>query len=261
MEKTIEVKKLTKIYQLGAINYGTLYHDLQSFAARLTKKEDPNRTIAHFKTRDSANFTNLVHALSNVSFYVKKGEVMGIIGKNGAGKSVLLKILSRITGPTSGFAVLRGRVGAILEVGTGFHPELTGRENIYLNGAILGMRHSEIKNKLESIIAFSEIGRYIDTPVKRYSSGMYVRLAFAVAIHLEAEILIFDEVLAVGDEDFQKKCLKEIKKTVRSGRTVLFVSHSMAAIKRICDRVIVLDNGRFIACHKPSKAIRIYHDL
>ncbi len=183
-------------------------------------------------------------ALKDVSFEVAEGEVVGIIGRNGAGKSTLLKILSRITEPTSGRAVLRGRVGSLLEVGTGFHPELTGRENIYLNGAVLGMRKSEITRRFDEIVAFAEIDRFLDTPVKRYSSGMYVRLAFAVAAHLEPEILVVDEVLAVGDATFQKKCLGKMGDVAKSGRTVLFVSHNMAAVKSLCSRGVLLDHGQ-----------------
>jgi len=182
-------------------------------------------------------------ALKDISFEIKRGEVVGIIGRNGAGKSTLLKILSRITAPTAGEVEIRGRVGSLLEVGTGFHPELTGRENIYLNGAILGMKKAEIERKFDEIVSFAEIEKFIDTPVKRYSSGMYVRLAFAVAVHLEPEVLIIDEVLAVGDAEFQRKCFNKIKTIGQGGRTILFVSHNMAAVRNICDRGFVLDKG------------------
>ena len=188
-----------------------------------------------------------VWALRDVSFDIREGEVVGIIGRNAAGKSTLLKVLSRITEPTKGFAEVRGRVGSLLEVGTGFHPELTGRENIYLNGAILGMRKAEIARKFDEIVAFAEIEKFLDTPVKRYSSGMYVRLAFAVAAHLETEILLVDEVLAVGDAQFQKKCFEKVRSVGRSGRTILFVSHNMAALRQVCQRGIVLQGGTVVA--------------
>ncbi|MCZ7663052.1 MAG: ABC transporter ATP-binding protein [Thermoleophilia bacterium] len=200
-------------------------------------------------------------ALRDVSFAVPQGEAVGIIGRNGAGKSTLLKILSRITEPTEGYADLFGRVGALLEVGTGFHPELTGRENIFLNGAILGMRKAEIQRQFDAIVDFAEISRFIDTPVKRYSSGMYVRLAFAVAAHLEPEILLVDEVLAVGDIDFQKKCLGKMGEVAHEGRTVLFVSHNMAAIQNLCDTGIVLDGGRLVTMAPVAEAIHHYHEL
>src|SRR5438477_3696998 len=198
-------------------------------------------------------------ALKDVSFEVKRGEVVGIIGRNGAGKSTLLKILSRITEPTEGKVTLRGRVASLLEVGTGFHPELTGRENIYLNGAVLGMSRSAIRSRFEEIVAFAEVERFLDTPVKRYSSGMYVRLAFAVAAHLESEILIVDEVLAVGDAEFQRKCLGKMQDvSQREGRTVLFVSHNMQAITNLCSRVILINKGSIIQDDVPSKVIRDY---
>jgi lipopolysaccharide transport system ATP-binding protein len=200
----------------------------------------------------------LIWALKDVCFEVRQGEVLGIIGRNGAGKSTLLKILSRITEPTEGYAEIRGRVGSLLEVGTGFHPELTGRENIYLNGAILGMTRAEIKRKLDEIVAFAEIEKFIDTPVKRYSSGMYVRLAFAVAAHLEPEILLVDEVLAVGDASFQKKCLGKMDDVVREGRTVLFVSHNMAAVRNLCLKCILLESGRITHQGETGKVIEAY---
>ena len=189
-----------------------------------------------------------------MSFEIQQGEVVGIIGRNGAGKSTLLKILSRITEPTRGYADIRGRVGSLLEVGTGFHPELTGRENIFLNGAILGMRRAEIRRKFDEIVAFAEVEKFLDTPVKRYSSGMYVRLAFAVAAHLEPEILLVDEVLAVGDARFQKKCLDKMEDVGHGGRTVLFVSHNMPAITRICQRAILLDGGRVVSNGPPARS-------
>lgn len=197
-------------------------------------------------------------ALKDVSFEIKRGEVVGVIGRNGAGKSTLLKILSRITEPTVGRVEIRGRVASLLEVGTGFHPELTGRENIYLNGAILGMSRAEIKRKFDEIVAFAEVEKFLDTPVKRYSSGMYVRLAFAVAAHLEPEILVVDEVLAVGDAEFQKKCLGKMKDVADHGRTVLFVSHNMAAVSNLCSKAAVLKSGRLVDMGNTDKVIREY---
>ena len=242
MAKTvIKVENLYKEYRLGVINHGTLVKDLQSCWARLLGKTDPNSKI---DANNNNNDNNSHLALKNLSFEVKQGEILGIIGLNGAGKSTLLKILSRVTGCSSGQICIKGRIASLLEVGTGFHPELTGRQNIYLNGAILGMSKKEIALKFDEIYYFSEIGRYIDTPVKRYSSGMKVRLAFAVAAHLEAEILIVDEVLAVGDTQFQKKCLGKMKDVTGHGRTVLFVSHNMGAIRNLCSRCILLKDGQ-----------------
>mgnify|MGYP000925458129 CR=1 FL=1 len=207
--------------------------------------------------------SNKFWALRHVSFEIEHGQVMGIIGKNGAGKSTLLKILSRVAEPTEGYAEIRGRVGSLLEVGTGFHPELTGRENIYLNGAILGMKRAEIDRKFDEIVAFSEIGKFLDTPVKRYSSGMYMRLAFAVSAHLEPEVLVVDEVLAVGDAEFQRKCLGKMSDVASEGRTVLFVSHNMSAIQRLTSECIVLDNGQMIMRAPTAKAVDYYltHDF
>jgi len=199
-----------------------------------------------------------IWAVKDVSFEMPAGEVLGVIGRNGAGKSTLLKILSRITEPTEGIAIIRGRVGSLLEVGTGFHPELTGRENVYLNGAILGMRKREIERKFDEIVAFAEVERFIDTPVKRYSSGMYVRLAFAVAAHLEPEVLLVDEVLAVGDTAFQKRCLGRMGEVAREGRTVLFVSHNLIAVRTLCERAILLRDGRLAADGTPAEAIDAY---
>ena len=242
LKTVISVEKLYKEYKLGVISHGTLYHDMQSWWARIRGKEDPNSIISVHHSSDVEEGSFL--ALNDVSFEVKEGEILGIIGKNGAGKSTLLKILSRITSPTKGQIKIKGRVGSLLEVGTGFHPELTGRENIYLNGAILGMRKWEIDKKLDEIIDFAGIERHIDTPVKRYSSGMYVRLAFSVAAHLDPEILAVDEVLAVGDADFQKKCLGKMKDISEGqGRTVLFVSHNMKSILNLCTRTILLKDG------------------
>src|SRR5690554_5893922 len=237
----IKVEDLGKKYRLGTIGTGTLRHDLNRWWKILRGKEDPYSKIGE----GSQGHPNQDEywALKKVNFEVKRGDVLGIIGKNGAGKSSLLKILSRITTPTIGQIKIKGRIASLLEVGTGFHPELTGRENIFLNGAILGMTKNEIKNKLDEIIAFSGVEQYIDTPVKRYSSGMYVRLAFAVAAHLEPEILIVDEVLAVGDAEFQKRCLGKMNKIATEGRTILFVSHNMAAVESLCTTGIVLDKG------------------
>ncbi len=241
-DSIIEVESLAKEYRLGVISHQTLTKDLQSWWARVRGKEDPNAPLVS-QQGDNAS-SGRFWALKDVTFQVRQGDVVGVIGRNGAGKSTLLKILSRVTSPSRGEVRLRGRVASLLEVGTGFHPELTGRENIFLNGAILGMDKNEIRRKFDEIVDFSEIGRFIDTPVKRYSSGMYVRLAFAVAAHLEPEILVVDEVLAVGDAPFQKKCLGKMGEVAGQGRTVLFVSHNMQAIKNLCDRGILIDKGR-----------------
>ncbi|MES2762445.1 MAG: ABC transporter ATP-binding protein [Bacteroidota bacterium] len=239
----IKVEGLGKQYRLGKVGAATLSSDLNRWIAKVRGKEDPNLKIGEVNDRTKVSTSNLVWALKDINFEVKQGDVLGIIGKNGAGKSTLLKILSRVTAPTIGDIKVKGRIASLLEVGTGFHPELSGRENIYLNGAILGMTKQEIKNKFDEIVDFSGVERYIDTPVKRYSSGMYVRLAFAVAAHLEPEILIVDEVLAVGDAEFQKKCLGKMKDVSGQGRTVLFVSHNMAAVKGLCTTGIVLEQG------------------
>lgn len=254
MSIVVSVEHVSKSYKLGQIGAGTLNEDIQSFWARLRGKEDPTKKI-HDQHEDGS-----IHvALRDVSFDVIEGEVLGIVGKNGAGKSTLLKILSSITSPTSGTIKMRGRVASLLEVGTGFHPELSGRENIFLNGAILGMTRNEVARKFDEIVEFSGVSKFIDTPVKRYSSGMYVRLAFAVAAHLEPEILIVDEVLAVGDADFQKKCMGKMKDvSVGEGRTVLFVSHNMEAVKNLCNRVVLLDKGGVIEIGSPSATINTY---
>lgn len=237
----IQVENLCKHYRLGTIGGATLREDLGRWWARARGKPDPWARVDEVaRTNDGGEG---FWALRDVSFEVREGEVLGVIGRNGAGKSTLLKILSRITSPTSGRALIRGRVGSLLEVGTGFHPELTGRENIYLNGAILGMTRAEITRKLDEIIEFAEMAKFIDTPVKRYSSGMTVRLAFAVAAHLEPEILIVDEVLAVGDAEFQNKCIRKLGDTATSGRTVMFVSHNMSAVRRLCTSAIMLARG------------------
>jgi len=257
----IEVDNLWKEYRLGIINHHTLSCDLQSWWARLRGKDDPNSQIDSERspvTSHQSQNEDSFWALENVSFEVRQGDILGIIGRNGAGKSTLLKILSQVTAPTKGEVRYKGRIASLLEVGTGFHPELTGRENIFLNGAILGMSKADIRRNIEEIIAFAEIDKFIDTPVKRYSSGMYVRLAFAVAAHLEPEILIVDEVLAVGDALFQKKCLGKMKEVGKEGRTVLFVSHNMSAIRSLCSRSIMLDKGKAVFAGSVPQAIDRY---
>lgn len=243
----IQVEHLHKLYRIGTIGSGTLKQDLSRWwNVKMKGREDPLQMIADVD-RGNMGVTNLFWALHDINFTVKPGEVLGLIGKNGAGKSTLLKILSRVTRPTKGVIKGRGKISSLLEVGTGFHDELTGRENIYLNGNILGLTRKQIDRKLDEIIAFSGVEPYIDTPVKRYSSGMYVRLAFSVAAHLEPDILIVDEVLAVGDSEFQKKCLGKMRDVSKhDGRTILFVSHSMQAVQSFCQRVLLLDKGRII---------------
>lgn len=253
-DTVIRVENLYKEYRLGVLGHGTLTRDLQSWWARVRGKEDPNAKIGQDYKNNGRRFL----ALEDVSLEVKQGEVLGIIGRNGAGKSTLLKILSRVTAPTKGLVKIKGRIASLLEVGTGFHPELTGRENIYLNGAILGMTKKEIDKKFDEIVDFAEIEKFIDTPVKRYSSGMYVRLAFAVAAHLEPEILLVDEVLAVGDASFQKKCLGKMGEVAQGGRTVLFVSHNMGAVQKLCRRCILLDQGNLILNDNADQVISSY---
>ncbi len=253
-EPVIRIEHLSKEYRLGVIGSGTLSQDLQSAWARLRGKEDPNSKVG-----DLGQFGKKFWALKDINLTINKGEAVGIIGANGAGKSTLLKILSRVTIPTEGDAYLNGRVASMLEVGTGFHGELTGRENIYMNGAILGMSRKEVDSKIEEIIDFSECRQFIDTPVKRYSSGMYVKLAFAVAAHLDAEILIMDEVLAVGDVKFQKKCLGKMGDVANTdGKTVLYVSHNMATIRQLCTRCIVLSHGQVVFDGDVVDAIGVY---
>jgi lipopolysaccharide transport system ATP-binding protein len=293
----IQVDRLWKKYRLGVLGTGTLRHDFNRWLHRTLGKPDPyakvgeapKREERRAKREDGGSKTESrsplsalrspvdapsplsplpspssslrddeMWALRDVSFEVKQGEILGIIGRNGAGKSTLLKILSRVTAPTSGEVRVKGRIASLLEVGTGFHPELTGRENIFLNGAILGMTKAEIKSKLDEIVAFAEIERFLDTPVKRYSSGMYVRLAFAVAAHLEPDILIVDEVLAVGDAEFQKKCLGKMQDAAKGGRTVLFVSHNMSAVEALCSRGILLEGGSVILDGSAPEAVRRY---
>lgn len=238
----ISVENLSKQYDLGVIGTGTISRDLNRWWARVRKQPDPYTRIGQKDAYERIGESIL--ALDDVSFTVQQGEALGIIGRNGAGKSTLLKILSRVTAPTSGVVKVKGRIGSLLEVGTGFHPELTGRENVYLNGAILGMKKVEVTRKFDEIVSFAGVEKFIDTPVKRYSSGMYVRLAFAVAAHLDPEILIVDEVLAVGDAEFQKKCLGKMGDVAGEGRTVLFVSHNMTAINSLCKRAVLLDRGK-----------------
>jgi len=240
----IKVENLSKAYQLGQIGTGTISRDLERWYARIRGKEDPFLRIGESNDQNTKSESDVVWSLKDINFEIEQGDAVGIIGRNGAGKSTLLKILSKVTAPTTGKISGHGRIASLLEVGTGFHPELSGRENIFLNGAILGMRKKEIQRKLDEIVDFAGIERYLDTPVKRYSSGMYVRLAFAVAAHLESEILIVDEVLAVGDAEFQKKCLGKMGEVSKGeGRTVLFVSHNMGAVKQLCNSGIVLKNG------------------
>lgn len=244
----ISVENLSKMYRLGRVNSGSFGHDVKRWWANVRGKEDPFSMVASENDRtQKGNGSEYVWALKDVSFDVQKGDVLGIVGRNGAGKSTLLKMLTRVTLPTTGSIKAKGRIASLLEVGTGFHPDLTGRENIFLNGAILGMSKTEIKKKFDEIVDFSGVERYIDTPVKRYSSGMYVRLAFGVAAHLESEILIIDEVLAVGDTEFQKKCLGKMGDVAnKEGRTVLFVSHNTAAVIQLCNKAVYMENGKLL---------------
>ena len=251
----VKVSGVKKMYKLGQIGGGTLQADLQSWWARVRHKEDPNAIIGEEERSRGDTFM----ALNGVDLTIYQGEAVGIIGKNGAGKSTLLKLLSKVTAPTQGDIDIYGRIASMLEVGTGFHGEMTGRENVYLNGAILGMTKAEIDEKMEDIIEFSEVREFIDTPVKRYSSGMYVKLAFSVAAHLNSEIMIMDEVLAVGDMAFQKKCLTKMREAAsKEGRTVLYVSHNMNTIRQLCDRCIVLDKGKVIFEGDVEQAINVY---
>lgn len=274
-DTVIRVESLWKKYRLGLIGTGTLRHDLNRWWHRVCGKPDPYALVGMGQKRDvqghksemardtsDASSPPLgddeIWALRDVSLEVKRGEILGVIGSNGAGKSTLLKILSRVTAPTSGEVKVKGRIASLLEVGTGFHPELTGRENIFLNGAILGMAKDEIKRKFDEIVAFAEVDKFIDTPVKRYSSGMYVRLAFAVAAHLDPEILVVDEVLAVGDASFQKKCLGKMGDVAQGGRTVLFVSHNMTAVKTLCSRSMLLEHGALQMAGETPNVINAY---
>ena len=255
----IKAENISKQYRLGQVGTGTLTHDLNRFWHKIRGNEDPYLKIGEANDRSSKGSSDYVWSLQDINFEIEQGDAVGIIGRNGAGKSTLLKILSKVTKPTTGKIYTKGRIASLLEVGTGFHPEMTGRENIYLNGAILGMTKKEITRKFDEIVDFSGVERYIDTPVKRYSSGMYVRLAFAVAAHLESEILIVDEVLAVGDAEFQKKCLGKMGDVSKGeGRTVLFVSHNIAAVKNLCQKGILLKDGNLITQGAIEHVINTY---
>jgi lipopolysaccharide transport system ATP-binding protein len=256
----IKFSNVSKQYRLGSIGTGTLSHDLNRWwIMNIQGKDDPYLKIGQENDRENKSISDYVWALRDINFEVTKGEVLGIIGKNGAGKSTLLKILSRVTTPSTGRIVAQGRIASLLEVGTGFHPEMTGRENIYMNGSIMGMTKSEITRKLDEIVDFAGVEKYLDTPVKRYSSGMTVRLGFAIAAHLEPEILVVDEVLAVGDAEFQKKALGRMKHVSQNdGRTVLFVSHNMQAITNLCSRVILLNKGSIVEDSNPIDVVRNY---
>ncbi|WP_081212332.1 ABC transporter ATP-binding protein [Salegentibacter sediminis] len=259
MSVILKAENISKQYRLGNVGTGTLGDDLKRWWYSIRGKEDPFLKVGGVNDRSAKATEDYIWALRDINFEVKQGEVLGIIGKNGAGKSTLLKLLSRVTSPTTGSIKTKGRIASLLEIGTGFHPELTGRENIFMNGAVLGMTRAEIKAKLDEIIAFSGCEMYIDTPVKRYSSGMTVRLGFAVAAHLEPEILVIDEVLAVGDAEFQKKAIGKMNSLSKGeGRTVLFVSHNMASVKSLCDRGIVLENGLSVYEGGVEKAINFY---
>ena len=262
MSTAIEFDHVGKQYRLGLVSTKTLSHDLNRWwQMSVLRKGDPYLKIGEVNDRSKAGNSEYVWALRDIDFKIERGDVVGIIGKNGAGKSTLLKLLSKVTGPTTGFIRARGRIGALLEVGTGFHPEMTGRENIYMNGAIMGMSKSEVSRKLDEIIDFSGCERYIDTPVKRYSSGMTVRLGFAVAAHLEPEILVVDEVLAVGDAEFQKKAIGKMQDVSRGeGRTVLFVSHNMQSIRNLCRQCVLLENGHVKKIGDTDEIVDYYID-
>ena len=253
MALAVKIENLSKYYQLGVINNGMLWKDLQSYAARIFKRPDPNVKIGREKVYDKTGFW----ALSGIDLEIEHGDRVAIMGRNGAGKSTLLKILCRITAPTEGSFHIKGRIASLLEVGTGFHPELTGRDNIFMNGSILGMKRREIASKLEEIIAFSEIDtHHIDTPVKRYSSGMYVRLGFSIAAHLESEIMISDEVLGVGDLAFRKKAIAKMKElSQQQGRTVLFVSHFPQLVLELCNKGLIIDHGKMIMEQGPIDGV------
>lgn len=254
----LKAENISKQYRLGQLGTGTISHDLNRFWAKVRGKEDPYLKVGDANDRSKSGGSDYVWSLKDINFEVKQGEVLGIIGKNGAGKSTLLKILSQVTTPTTGIVKAKGRIAALLEVGTGFHPDLSGRENIFLNGAILGMSKQEIRSKLDEIVDFSGVAKYLDTPVKRYSSGMTVRLGFAIAAHLEPEILIVDEVLAVGDQEFQDKCIGKMKDVSHSGRTVLFVSHNLGAVQNLCGTCLYLKNGQIKESGITSNIIESY---
>ena len=259
MALAIKAENVSKAYQLGQIGTGTLGNDLTRWFAKIKGKEDPFLKVGETNDRTVKGTSDVVWSLKDINFEIKEGDSVGVIGRNGAGKSTLLKLLSRVTSPTTGEINVKGRIASLLEVGTGFHPELSGRENIFLNGAILGMRKKEIQRKFDEIVDFSGVERYIDTPVKRYSSGMYVRLAFAVAAHLESEILIVDEVLAVGDAEFQRKCLGKMGEVSKGeGRTILFVSHNMASVLSLCNKGIVLANGKVVNSGSTASSVSYY---
>ncbi|WP_395052110.1 ABC transporter ATP-binding protein [Flavobacterium sp.] len=256
---SIKAENISKQYRLGEVGTGTLSHDLNRFLNKIRGKEDPYLKIGVENDRNLKATSDYVWSLKDINFEVNQGDAVGIIGRNGAGKSTLLKLLSKVTKPTTGSFKVNGRISSLLEVGTGFNPEMTGKENIYLNGAILGMRKQEINRKFDEILDFSGVERYVDTPVKRYSSGMYVRLAFAVAAHLESEILIVDEVLAVGDAEFQRKCLGKMGDvSSKEGRTVLFVSHNMGAVKSLCNNGILLNKGKIETFGNVDECVSIY---
>lgn len=255
----IQAEHIYKQYRLGKVGRKSLHDDINRWMHKLAGKEDPYLQVGDINDRTTKASSDYVWALQDVSFSVKQGDVLGVLGRNGAGKSTLLKILSKVTAPTKGSIKIKGRIASLLEVGTGFHPELSGRDNIFLNGAILGMTRKEIQRKFDEIVAFAGVERYIDTPVKRYSSGMYVRLAFAVAAHLEPDILIVDEVLAVGDAEFQKKCLGKMKDvSAKDGRTILFVSHNIVAIKTLCTSGILLENGKKVFDGEVDELLKTY---
>lgn len=261
MSVAIKAQGIGKAYQLGEFSTGTITQDIERWWALLRGKEDPFLKLGETNDRSKKGESNIVWSLRDIDFEINQGDAVGIIGRNGAGKSTLLKVLSRVTTPTIGSIKIKGRIASLLEVGTGFHPELTGKENIFLNGAILGMRKHEIKRKFDEIVDFAGVERYIDTPVKRYSSGMYVRLAFAVAAHLESEILVVDEVLAVGDAEFQQKCIGKMDTVSKNeGRCVLFVSHNMTSITNLCQKGIFLKNGKLEFSGTSQEAVKLYNN-
>jgi len=262
MPVAIKAENISKMYQLGQISAGALVHDIERWVSKLRGKGDPFLKVGEVNDRTTAGESNVVWSLKDVNFEIEQGDTFGIIGNNGAGKSTLLKVISRVTNPTSGRITGLGRIASLLEVGTGFHPELTGKENVFLNGAILGMRKQEIARKFEEIVDFAGVERYIDTPVKRYSSGMYVRLAFAVAAHLDSEILILDEVLSVGDVGFQKKCMQKMRDiNHKEGRTILFVGHNMASLRQLCNKGMILVNGQAGPVEPIDKCISAYLNI
>jgi len=258
--RVIKAENISKLYRLGQVGTGSMFHDVNRWWHTMRGKEDPYLRVGEVNDRTQKGSSDYVWALKDIDFEVEQGEVLGIIGRNGAGKSTLLKILSRTTSPTTGTIKVKGRIASLLEVGTGFHPELSGRDNVFMNGTILGMTRAEIKSRFDEIVDFAGIERYLDTPVKRYSSGMYLRLAFAVAAHLESEILIVDEVLAVGDYEFQKKCLGKMKDVSESqGRTVLFVSHNMQSVASLSSRLLIMNNGLVRQFRDPLEGIEFYN--